>query len=150
MTDWQLTIDCNDPSRLVHFWAQVLGYEIQPPPEGFSTWNEWYLSVGVPEDELDLTGDGSDRICDPAGRGPNIWFQPVPEKKALKNRIHLDVYVGGGRSVPIAERRQRVDARVVELLKAGASVDHVADHVNDGDHYAVVMRDPEGNEFCVA
>lgn len=148
MTEWQLTIDCISPSRLVAFWPAVLGYEVQPPPDGFATWNEWYLSVGVPPAELDLTGDGADRIFDPSGRGPKIWFQAVPEAKSGKNRLHLDVFVGGGRTVPIDERRRRVDERVAELVTLGASIDHVADHTAD-DHYAVVMRDPEGNEFCV-
>jgi hypothetical protein len=150
MTEWQITIDCADPSRLVRFWGPVLGYEVRPPPEGFESWNDWYLSVGVPEDELDLTGDGADRLQDPTGRGPNIWFQVVPEEKAGKNRLHFDVYVGGGRTVPIAERRSRVDSRVAELIESGATIDHVADHAEENDHYFVVMHDPEGNEFCVA
>lgn len=147
MAEWQLTIDCNDPGPLVRFWAEVLDYEVQPPPDGFETWNDWYLSVGVPEDELDLDGDGADRIHDPTGSGPKIWFQVVPEAKSIKNRLHLDVYVGGGRSVPIAERRRRVDHRVSELVDLGASVHHVTDV--DGSYFAV-MQDPAGNEFCVA
>jgi hypothetical protein len=66
-----------------------------------------YLSVGVPEEELG-DGDCADRLVDPAGSAPAIWFQVVvPEKKTLKNRLHLDVLVGGGRSVPVAFRRQR-------------------------------------------
>jgi catechol 2,3-dioxygenase-like lactoylglutathione lyase family enzyme len=147
VTSWQITIDCSDPSRLVAFWAEVLGYEPQPPPEGFTSWNAWYLSVGVPEDELDLGGDGSDRICDPRGEGPNIWFQPVPEPKPGKNRLHFDIFVGGGRNVTIEERRRRVDARVSELVALGGSIRSTGD---ENDHYFVVMHDPEGNEFCVA
>jgi hypothetical protein len=147
MAEWQLTIDCSDPDPLVRFWAEVLDYEVQPPPDGFATWNDWYLSVGVPEDELDLDGDGADRIYDPTGKGPKIWFQVVPETKTIKNRIHLDVYVGGGRSVPIEERKRRVDARVSELVDLGASIHHVNDV--DGS-YGTVMQDPAGNEFCVA
>ncbi len=147
MTDWQLTIDCSNPTVLVPFWAEVLGYEVQPAPDGFDTWNDWYLSVGVPEDELDLEGDGADRLCDPTGRGPKIWFQPVPERKSLKNRLHLDIYVSGGRSTPIEERRARVDARVSELVAIGATIGRVDD---SDDHYATLLHDPEGNEFCVA
>ncbi len=147
MAEWQLTIDCNDPGPLVRFWAEVLDYEVQPPPDGFGTWNDWYLSVGVPGDELDLDGDGADRIYDPTGKGPKIWFQAVPEAKTIKNRLHLDVYVGGGRSVPIEERRQRVNSRVSELVDLGASIDHITDV--DGSYFTV-MQDPAGNEFCVA
>ncbi len=147
MTTWQITVDCSDPSRLVGFWAEALGYEPQPPPDGFDSWNAWYLSVGVPEDELELDGDGSDRIRDPRGEGPNIWFQPVPEPKSVKNRLHFDIYVGGGRGVPIEERRNRVDARVAELVAIGGTIRNTSD---ENDHYFVGMRDPEGNEFCVA
>ena len=80
-------IDCADAARLVEFWSLALDYVPSPPPEGFATWHEWYLSVGVPEEELDLTGDGTDRLTDPNGVGPPIWFQPVPEVKSVKNRL---------------------------------------------------------------
>jgi hypothetical protein len=73
----------------------------------------------------------------------------VPEGKVVKNRIHLDLFVGGGRSVPLATRRERVDAKVAELLGTGAGVVRPGDEP-EMDHYFVVMRDPEGNEFCVA
>ncbi len=148
---WQLTIDCTDPARLVRFWAPALGYEVQPPPPGHATWNDWYLSVGVPPEELDLDGDGADRIFDPTGRGPTIWFQPVPEGKVVKNRFHLDLYPPGGpsRTQPWAERVPRVEARVAELIEAGASVhNRTADEAHNA--YFVVMLDPEGNEFCLA
>jgi Glyoxalase-like domain len=71
----------------------------------------------------------------------------VPEAKAGKNRLHLDLYVSGGRTVELSVRRERVDARVAELVALGASIDHAAETY---DHYFVVMHDPEGNEFCVA
>ncbi|MBV1853574.1 VOC family protein [Catellatospora tritici] len=144
---FQLTIDCADPARLVGFWAAALGYRAQDPPEGHATWRDFYLSVGVPAEELG-DGDCADRLVDPAGGGPAIWFQIVPEQKTLKNRLHLDVLVGGGRSVPVAIRRQRVDAKVEQLVRLGATVlyRHDGDTV---DHYAATLADPEGNEFCV-
>ncbi|RZU77371.1 hypothetical protein EV384_6089 [Micromonospora kangleipakensis] len=46
--EWQLVIDCREPSRLVGFWAEALRYRPQPPPEGYATWRDWYLSVGAP------------------------------------------------------------------------------------------------------
>jgi hypothetical protein len=146
MTEWQLTIDCADPGVLVRFWSEALGYVVPDPPDGHATWNDWYLAVGVPADELDLDGDGADRLIDPEGRRPPIWFQVVPESKAVKNRIHLDLQVGGGRSVPLDERRRRVSARVAELVDLGATVHRETDA---SGHYSVVMLDPAGNEFCV-
>ena len=118
MVTWQLTIDANNPTRLVEFWAPVLGYEVQPPPDGFATQNDYYRSIGVPDDELDLDGDGTDRIFDPRGEGPKIWFQAVPERKSGKNRFHLDIYpTGRDRSLPLEERRRIVDAKVAELVE---------------------------------
>lgn len=146
--EFQLTIDCADPGLLVPFWAQALGYLPQPPPEGFDTWRDWYRSVGVPEHELG-DGDCTDRLADPEGKGPKIWFQIVPEGKSIKNRVHLDIAVSGGiRNVPRATRKERIDAKAAELVDAGASIERVHD-VEGSDHYAVTMRDPEGNEFCL-
>jgi Glyoxalase-like domain len=145
--EWQLVIDCADPERLVRFWAVALGYVPAPPPDGHATWREYYLSIGVPEDELG-DGDALDRLVDPSGRGPAIWFQQVPERKTLKNRLHIDLKVGGGRSVALTERRSRVDALIAELSAAGATAIQVNDLPEQG-HYAVLMADPEGNEFDV-
>ncbi len=144
----QVTIDCDDPARLVRFWSEALGYDVEPPPEGFATWVAYWRSLGVPEEELEGAGDGSDSIVDPAGRWPRIWFQKVPEPKVVKNRVHLDVFVSGGRSVPLADRMERVDAEVARLVAAGASTLRIMDP-EGADYYAVVMQDPEGNEFCV-
>jgi hypothetical protein len=147
MVTWTLTIDCADPARMVRFWGPALGYEVAPPPEGHASWNDWYLSVGVPADELDLDGDGSDRLHDPAGEGPRIWFQVVPERKSVKNRLHLDLYpTGRDRTLSPERRREIVEARVAELVDAGASVLRRTDDFG----HAVLMADPEGNEFCVA
>jgi hypothetical protein len=103
----------------------------------------------VPEDELDPVGDGSDSIIDPTGRSPRIWFQAVPEPKSVKNRLHLDLIVSGGRTVPIDRRREIVDAEVARLEQLGATQLRVS-YTDGVNHYGVVMQDPEGNEFCVA
>jgi hypothetical protein len=144
-TRFQLVIDCTDPDLLAHFWAAALGYELEPPPAGFATWNDYWRDVGVPEAEL---GPGADCIIDPEGGGPRIWFQVVPETKAVKNRLHLDVHAGGGRAVPIDTRRERVDAEARRLCDLGASMVRVA-AVDGLDHYGVAMKDPEGNEFDI-
>jgi hypothetical protein len=97
--------------------------------------------------EEDL-GIGQDCIIDPDGSGPRIWFQVVPEPKAVKNRLHLDIAVGGSRAVPIETRRQRVNAEAERLARLGASFVGVPSE--EGlDHHAVAMQDPEGNEFDI-
>ena len=104
---FQLVIDCADPEPLARFWAAALGYELEPPPDGFASWDAYWRDVGVPEDEL---GGGADRIVDPSGEGPRIWFQVVPERKAIKNRWHIDIGVerwprGSDRDAQAARRR---------------------------------------------
>jgi hypothetical protein len=142
---FQLVIDCAEPDRLARFWTAALGYELEPPPAGFTTWDDYWREVGVPEDEL---GTGADSIVDPAGRGPRIWFQVVPESKTVKNRLHIDVHASGGRAVPIEIRRRRVDAEARRLTELGATVIGVLEQEGI-DHYAVAMKDPEGNEFDI-
>jgi hypothetical protein len=142
---FQLVIDCTDPEPLARFWAAALGYVFEPPPAGFADWDTYWRDVGVPEEEL---GGGADRIVDPDGRGPRIWFQVVPERKTIKNRLHVDIGVSGGRTVPIETRKQRVDAEAARLAGLGAELVRVLE--SEGlDHYAVAMRDPEGNEFDI-
>jgi hypothetical protein len=144
---FQLVVDCADPDPLARFWAAALDYELTPPPAGFATWEDYYRDLGLPEEELG-EGVGADRISDPRGQGPDIWFQVVPEGKTVKNRLHLDIHAGGGRGVPLAERRRRVDAEARRLAGLGATP--VGILAQEGlDHYAVAMRDPEGNEFDI-
>jgi hypothetical protein len=72
----------------------------------------------------------------------------VPEGKTLKNRLHLDIHASGGRAVPIATRRERVDAEARRLTDLGATMTGVL--AEEGvDHYGVAMKDPEGNEFDI-
>jgi Glyoxalase-like domain len=144
-TQIQVTIDCADPALLARFWAEALGYRLEEPPDGFQTWQDYWVSRGLPPEEVE---DGYDSIVDPDGVRPRIWFQPVPEGKVVKNRVHLDLGVSGGRQVPLATRRQRVDAEADRLVAAGATRLRVLS-TEDVDHYAVVLQDPEGNEFCL-
>jgi hypothetical protein len=143
--NFQLTVDCADPDRLARFWAEALRYVVAPPPAGHASWDDFYRSVGVPEEEL---GGGHDRIVDPAGEGPMLWFQVVPEAKRVKNRLHLDVNASGGRAHPLDLRRERVEAEAERLAALGATRVRTASDV-EADHYAVAMLDPEGNEFDV-
>jgi catechol 2,3-dioxygenase-like lactoylglutathione lyase family enzyme len=145
---FQVVIDCADPARLVRFWATALGYRVEDPPDGFDGWNAFWRSIGVPDDELDDASDAGDSLVDPDGAGPRIVFQKVPEGKVVKNRLHFDMRASGGRNFPIAVRRERVEAEADRLVEAGARRLRVL--AGGGvDHYAVVMQDPEGNEFCI-
>jgi diadenosine tetraphosphatase ApaH/serine/threonine PP2A family protein phosphatase len=142
---FQLVIDCTDPEPLARFWAAALGYQLEPPPDGFATWDDYWRDIGVPEDDL---GIGEDRIIDPDRRGPGVWFQRVPEPKAVKNRLHVDIFASGGRALRIETRKQRVDAEARRLAALGATIVGVLQ--DEGvDHYAVAMKDPEGNEFDI-
>src|SRR6266699_3252854 len=73
MVFWQLTIDANDPAVLARFWAQALGYQPVPPTEPETTWHALYRAR-LGEDAV-----FDDRLFDPAGLRPPIWFQEVAE-----------------------------------------------------------------------
>jgi hypothetical protein len=124
---------------------------LEPPPEGFATWDDWRRDIGLPDSEL---GIGADSIIDPRGEGPRIWFRMEPDAKVVKNRLHLDIHVSGGRtviearSVPLATRRQRVDAEARRLADLGATITGALS-AEGLDAYAVGMKDPEGNEFDI-
>jgi hypothetical protein len=141
-TKIQVVFDAAEPVKLAEFWGMALDYIVEPPPEGFVSWEEFARSVGIPEEEF---GNMASRI-DPAGEGPRLYFQRVPEVKTAKNRVHLDVRVAG-REIRGEERKRLVSEKVERLVQAGASIAWTNDTVRDN---SIVMRDPEGNEFCVS
>ncbi|MFJ4921319.1 VOC family protein [Streptomyces sp. NPDC088725] len=140
---WSLTIDCAHPVALAEFWALALDYVRKPPPAGFGSWEEWFAHYDIPEEEW----DGAAYLSDPDGVGPALSFLHVPESKVVKNRLHLDVQVGGGRDTPWEERWPRVLAAVERLTAAGATALRTFELEGRPDH--VLMADPEGNEFCL-
>jgi hypothetical protein len=86
---------------------------------------DWKI-VYEDDDEVDIArADGVE---------PELTFLPVPEGKTVKNRLHLDL-------VPDDQ-----DAEVQRLLSLGAQRTDVG---QGADATWVVLRDPEGNEFCV-
>lgn len=125
-THWTLGCDALDPHRLAAFWALALRYVAEPgydDPDGAS-------------------------IVDPDGIGPTIGFLRVPEGKTAKNRMHIDIRVAGEPPWDMTERAELIRARVDELVAAGATT--VREERYDDELGHVVMRDPEGNEFCIA
>ena len=141
-TGVQIVFDCADPDRLATFWAAALHYKIQDPPAGYASWPDFLKAQGIPESDW----TSASAVVDPDGVGPRIFFQRVPEGKVVKNRVHLDLNVGGPRSTPPDERRRRVGAEVDRLLQLGARRSRT---VEERGEYFVNMFDPEGNEFDV-
>ena len=126
---WTLGGDATDPHRLAAFWAAALGYVAEP---GYDD------------------SDGAS-IIDPDGAGPAIGFLRVPEAKTAKtakNRVHIDIRVGGKPPWDMARRESLIRAKTAELTAAGATV---VREESDGEHLGhIVMLDPEGNEFSIA
>ena len=141
-TGVQVVFDCADPNRLARFWAEALGYKLDDPPEGYERWEDWLRDQGIPEERW----NDASAVVDPDGSGPRIYLQRVPEPKTVKNRVHLDLDVSGGASVPIERRREQVDAEVERLVGIGATRLRAVEELGV---YWVVMHDPEANEFCV-
>ena len=133
----QIAIDCHDPHALNRFWAELMQYEVEDHNDQI----EALLASGHASEDDTVTIDGRRawRIAaachDAAGAGPRLLFQQVPEDKALKNRVHLDVRAGDDR-----------DAVVARCLELGAT--RLWDG-QQGPHTWVTLADPEGNEFCV-
>jgi glyoxalase superfamily protein len=131
----QIVVDCSDPDFLAGFWAAALGYEKQWSWDEATTQD--MLKGGLEPDRV----NSRCAVIDPAGRGMRIFFQRVPERKQIKNRLHLDLEVG----------EERVEAMVEKLTALGATkIRDVEDNFGPfpTEHW-IVMQDPEGNEFCV-
>jgi hypothetical protein len=138
--EFQVTFDCAEPERVARFWCEVLGYVVPPPPEGFESWADYDQSQ-PPERQ------GSAFACiDPSGVKPRLLFLRVPEGKAVKNRVHIDVRVGTG--LVGEERVAALEAECARLTELGASRVRLlrADEFNES---CLVMQDVEGNEFCL-
>ncbi|MGB7449367.1 MAG: VOC family protein [Ornithinimicrobium sp.] len=142
-TEVQITFDCADPAALSAFWAAALSCQVQPPPQGFSSWDEALTAWGVPAEHH----NDASAVTDPDGTVPRLYFQRVPEGKAAKNRLHLDLRAAPG--LELEARMQALEAEAERLVALGATrLDrHEPQLPLDGGH--IVMADPEGNEFCL-
>ncbi|MFL6027767.1 MAG: VOC family protein [Friedmanniella sp.] len=132
---WQLTIDADDPHALADFWAAALGAEL----EDNSALIENVLAQGWAQESDTLLHH--DRrywrdLVAVRGAGPRILLQRVPEAKAMKNRLHLDLNVG----------EENLRAEVDRLVALGAVEGR--EWLEAGGHW-IAMTDPEGNEFDV-
>ncbi|WP_328901522.1 MULTISPECIES: VOC family protein [unclassified Streptomyces] len=117
----ELSVDCHDPERLAAFWCEVLGFTVLDRREDMVEISSWDPTVE------DIRA---------RQMPPTVVFQRVPETKAVKNRLHLDVS-------PVD---RSTEAEVTRLLALGATRTDVGQ--GEGRSW-VVMADPEGNEFCV-
>jgi len=139
----QIVIDAASPAALADFWAVALGYRVQEPPSGFASWPDFLASSGVPEESWD---DASAIVPANGADGPRVFIQKVPERKTVKNRLHLDVKVG--RDIEDDGQRWAAVLSHVEALRhEGANV--VGERTGQWGERWIVMTDPEGNEFCV-
>ena len=141
--DFQVTIDCAEPHAMADWWATALGWEVEPTDEAFI---RRMIAEGHATDDdavqhrgaLVWKSGAAIRHPDGLQRAPRVLFQLVPEPKAGKNRVHLDLRIGEDGDVA---------ATVERLTAAGARFVHEG---RQGPHTWVTMADPEGNEFCVS
>ena len=138
----QVTFDCGDPAALAEFWAAALGYVLQPPPEGFDSWDAALAAWGIPEDQRNERS----AVVDPDGAGPRVFFQRLPEGKTAKNRVHLDVRAAPGLEGEV--RMAEIESASERLVALGATRVQRFEADLAGGGY-IVMQDPEGNEFCL-
>ena len=138
----QLVIDCHDPHGLADWWAETLDWTVEPQDEPFI---QTMIEQGHAKDSDTRVYNGSlvwregAAISSEAEKSPTatrIYFQGVPEGKTGKNRVHVDVRIGGDDPVKV---RESLLARGATVLYTGAQ----------GPHTWTTMADPEGNEFCV-
>ena len=116
----EIVFDCDKPSKLAAFWAGLLeGYAIRPYDEAEIA---RLAALGLtPETDPTVMVDGP---------GPSICFQNVEGRRHDNNRVHFDVEVDDR------------SAEVQRLISAGAETVRVLPTYT-------VMRDPEGNQFCL-
>src|SRR5690625_2767751 len=140
----QINVDCRDAHQLADWWAETLGWVVEPTSQEFiqSMIDRGYASQ---EDTQIHDGTrvwpGAAAICPQAELGEptrrRIVFQEVPEAKTVKNRMHVDVVTGG----------DDIDRLREQLVGRGATYQATN---SQGPHTWHVMTDPEGHEFCIS
>ena len=145
VTNLQVVVDAADPHAQARFWAAALGWTVERDP----AFVQQMLDQGIatPDDVVEVDGQLAWRTAEALrhpdhdriralGGAARLLFQLVPEAKAAKNRVHVDVNVG----------RDQIDATVTRLTALGARVLWTVD---EPGAFHTTMADPEGNEFCV-
>jgi hypothetical protein len=138
--DLQVVIDSSAPHDLADWWAEAIGWQVEPQDEAFI---RRMIEAGAASEEDTIRHRGAlvwregAAITSPDPGRPRVLFQQVPEAKTVKNRLHLDVRVG-------PDRRE---AEVSRLLELGATE---LWRGSQGPHEWATLADPEGNEFCVS
>jgi Glyoxalase-like domain len=137
---FQVTLDCAEPHVLADWWAQTLGWTVEPSDEGFI---RRMIDSGQASESDTTTHRGvlvwreGAAITSPHEGAPRCYFQAVTELKTSKNRVHLDLRIGD----------DDMESVVASLVARGAA--RLYDG-HQGPHAWVTMADPEGNEFCVS
>jgi hypothetical protein len=137
--DFQVTIDSSSPHELADWWAEALGWTVEPSDEAFI---RRMIEAGHASEEDTTTHRGvlvwkeGAAITSPDPGRPRVLFQQVAEGKTVKNRVHLDLRPGGEDPATAVDRLIAMGA--TELWRA-----------SQGPHSWVTLADPEGNEFCV-
>jgi hypothetical protein len=140
MARFQIVFDAHDPLAIAKFWRTALRYDREPPPPGYDSWTDFGERHAIPREQW------PDSAVDPAGVLPRLFFQPVPEEKVVKNRVHIDIAAPVADGATPDERHAAVEDEVRRLEGAGA---RFRERFDSPSGYWVVMQDPEGNEFCV-
>jgi hypothetical protein len=140
--EFQVTVDCMDPHVLADWWAETLGWQVEPQDADFirRMIREGYADDGdtmLHNGKLVWREGAAISHPDGTGRAPRVLFQLVPEPKTAKNRLHLDLRIGA----------DDVEQVVAGLVARGAKVLHAG---QQGPHTWVTVADPEGNELCVS
>lgn len=127
-----ITFAAAEPVALAAFWAAATGYvPVELPPEVLEP-----IQRDIDEGKLDASAWAM--LVDPVGHGPRLLFQRRPKSDPSDIPIHLDLS---------ADDR---DAEVERLVALGATVVDTRSHTIGGfTETWTVMRDPEGNGFCV-
>ncbi|WP_454293887.1 VOC family protein [Salana multivorans] len=141
----QVAVDAADPHTLADWWAEALGWVVEPQDEAFI---RSMVAKGYASNDDTLLHNGAlvwrigaaIRHPDGLGVAPRILFQAVPESKTVKNRVHLDLRAAGEPATPPDP------AELERILAMGATE---ISRGQQGPLHWAVLTDPEGNEFCL-